>query len=207
MDTNQPTPEEKCGEEISQSTPDSKTTITQMLKHFDWCLFRWATLHSWYKRGPSLFTIKLVPVWGNAAEHYPYHPKYPQQNPPIPNLDGIFWHFEMLQRDVWHTDLSEAAQKIIDSHTVTTCGRELYLSGGIPRDFPKDGKYTDYKGAFPSDAWYLEELKKYTDPFMQEVYPTFKHQALEIAKAVLEKGVLLPSVCYPIRPDTSYMND
>jgi len=173
-------------------------TLVDLMKHFDYSLFRWCNLHSWYKLRQWQVTFQLLPVWGNVAEHYPYHPKHPDDNP-IEICPGWFWHFEMEGRDKWRTEGDEEFQKCMTSNIVSIEGRNIYLGTKL-REFEKDSQYESYMNNLPENSWYRKQTEESMKSFMEETYPLFKNAALRISQIILDQQVdaqQMPRVCHP----------
>lgn len=118
------------------SAPGDKNNQLKLTEHFDVCIFRFASLHSWFKMGLSLSEIQLevVPVYGHEQE---------VDDPWVPK-EGISWHFMPKGRQPeYHFPDSDAAKALADFLTT----QSVTVSRG--EDFYFDQWQTDNGYRFP----------------------------------------------------------
>lgn len=100
-------------------------TAEDLLRNFDYCFFRFADLHSWYKYPPKKVSCTVIPVMGNVQECRNGPAFDPTQDVNVyPNQ--VFWHFFDTE---WSSPPDEKLQTIITENQVHLDSlRELYNS-------------------------------------------------------------------------------
>lgn len=162
-------------------------TKEKLLKNFDYSLFRFANLHSWYKLRPRaglIINCTLIPVTGNIQEY-----KIGAFDPTEPiNLypDQVFWHF---CDNEWCSPLNEKLEKIVMENQIPIRSMsDLYYS---TIDLNMGQNLEDF---FSENPYFMEYYEKTWHSF-KPTYDRFRIMAELITQNILkDPEISLPQI-------------